>query len=153
MKEALTYFTPFTKEETLKVSKFIDSIENKTTCLHGDFHIGNFVMTDKNEVLFIDMGDFAYGDPRFDLACLYFNMYNPLEEAGPTLFHCEVPVLKKFWRDFIKHYYNLKSEDEIDNATEEIKKYAGLIIIYYAKRVRVEPWMNDLVHKFLIDKI
>ena len=148
-KKAIDKFTPFTKEEFKKTYEFVDNIPDVTTCLHGDFHPGNIIMTKDGDVLFIDMGDFAYGDPRFDLGCLYFNMHNPLPGAAQKVFHCEPEQLTVFWRDFIKHYYSLKTEKEIDEKTEEIKPYAGLVVIYYAARIRVETWMNDLVHDLM----
>lgn len=151
--KAINQFTPFTEEERKKALDYLNAVPDVTTCLHGDFHNGNIIMTDKGDVLFIDMGDFAYGDPRFDLACFYFNCYNPIEAAARNIYHCEPEVLKQFWRDFAKHYYNLKTEQAIDEVNEEMRKFSGIIVIYYAMRIRIEPWMNDLVHDWFLNKI
>lgn len=151
--KAIMNFTPFTSEERNKAMDFLESIPNVTTCLHGDYHIGNIIMTDKKDILFIDMGDFAYGDPRFDLACLFFNAYNPLKEAAPAIYHCSPETFQQFWRDFAKHYYHLNSVEEIDQVNEDIKPFAALVVIYYAMRIRVEPFMYPLVKEWLLDKI
>ena len=44
--------------------QFVRSVPEAITCLHGDMHIGN-VITDGMRDYWIDLGDFAYGNPLF----------------------------------------------------------------------------------------
>lgn len=37
------------------------------TIVHGDFHIGNIILTENDGITFIDMDDIRYGDPYIDL--------------------------------------------------------------------------------------
>lgn len=37
------------------------------TIVHGDFHIGNIILTEDDGITFIDMDDIRYGDPYIDL--------------------------------------------------------------------------------------
>ena len=50
--------------------RFLDTVPVQTTCLHGDLHIGN-IITDGERDLWIDVGDFAYGVPEWDLCMMY----------------------------------------------------------------------------------
>ena len=49
----------------------LDSIPSPKTCLHGDFHIGN-IITDGKKDYWIDLGDFAYGAPEWDLSMNFY---------------------------------------------------------------------------------
>lgn len=51
----------------LKIFKLLPTAN---TLVHGDFHPGN-VMDCNNELLFIDMGDFAIGHPLFDITHIF----------------------------------------------------------------------------------
>ena len=54
-----------------RINRFMDSIPSTPTCLHGDLHIGN-IITDGQRDLWIDVGDFAYGVPEWDLGMMYY---------------------------------------------------------------------------------
>ena len=65
----------FTEEEYVKIKNFMKDNENFDTCIHGDLHIGNVLLTEDNDVLFIDMADFSYGNPYFDVATFFVMAY------------------------------------------------------------------------------
>ncbi len=56
-----------TSEENEAIKKFINAIPDKTTFIHGDYHLGNIMLQD-GELMLIDIGEAGYGNPLFDLA-------------------------------------------------------------------------------------
>ena len=60
----------FPDELKRRFHRFIDTVPSTPTCLHGDLHIGN-IITDGSRDLWIDVGDFAYGVPEWDLGMMY----------------------------------------------------------------------------------
>ena len=75
----------FTTDQKTKIHDFIAAAPDTDTAIHGDLQFGNgiFVPENKNENLsthnsqlstkkyFIDLGDFCYGYPFFDLGMVY----------------------------------------------------------------------------------
>lgn len=124
----------FTEEEYVKIVNFIKENETATTCIHGDLHIGNVLLTEANDVLFIDMSDFSYGNPYFDVATLYTMAYILSDEKVMHLYHIDKKTMQKVWRLFVKEYYNISTEDEIKKLEDFIKRYVGVRIIQFANR-------------------
>lgn len=83
---ACRFMTP---EQSELCCQILDSIAERDTIIHGDFHTGN-VMVSGEELLLIDMADISYGHPIFDLAETYlcmillkdlFGFKNPEDQA------------------------------------------------------------------------
>ncbi len=111
-----------------KAFKLIDGIEKKNTCIHGDFQSGNFIMTDKEEFV-IDLGAIAYGNPDYDIACLYYFFHYFPSYVTDRLFHCEAKYLHDMWMSFIKYYYDTTNEKVLDEITKKNEKY-GLVCFF-----------------------
>ncbi|MBO4285946.1 MAG: HD domain-containing protein [Bacilli bacterium] len=124
----------FSDEEYLKVKEFITSHEGPTTCIHGDLHIGNVLLTPEGNTLFIDMADFSYGDPLYDVSVLYVMSHLLGEEQCQRLYHVSKAEMQNVWELFVKEYYNVSRETEIKAIEETIKPYAGVRIIQFANR-------------------
>ena len=58
------------EEYKQKALRFIDQVPDATTCVHGDMQVGN-IITDGKRTLWIDVGEFAYGVPEWDLSILF----------------------------------------------------------------------------------
>lgn len=56
-----------TAEETVALRKLIEAIPDRTTFVHGDYHMNNVMLHD-GELLLIDVGEAGYGHPLFDFA-------------------------------------------------------------------------------------
>ena len=106
-----------------KALKLLDGIEKKNTCIHGDFQTGNFIMTDTEEFV-IDLGAIAYGNPDYDIACLYYFFHYFPVYVTDRLFHCEQKYLDPMWRSFIKYYYDTTDEKVLDEISKKFAKYA-----------------------------
>ena len=124
----------FTDEEYLKVTKFIADHEGPITCIHGDLHIGNVLLTPQGDTLFIDMADFSYGDPLYDVSVLYVMSHLLGEEQCQRLYHISKEQMQNVWKLFVKEYFTVSKETEIQAIEEMIKPYAGVRIIQFANR-------------------
>ncbi|MBE6134109.1 MAG: HD domain-containing protein [Erysipelotrichaceae bacterium] len=143
----------FTDEEYVKTVNFIKEHGDKTTCIHGDLHIGNVLITDNNDVLFIDMADFAYGDPYFDVGILYVMTHLLSEEQMLRLYHNNKKTMEEVWVLFAKRYFDVTTEEEISAIEDFIKPYAGVRIIQFANRSKwKDGTMSNNVKKLLFHK-
>lgn len=143
-------FTGLTNEEKDKIKTFIDSVSDADTSLHGDFHFGNAIITEDNQKLFIDMADFAYGNPLFDLGTLYFVTHNDRDDHSEKLFHNTNAVLKEFYEHFMKYYWPEKKIEDID---ELVKPFAALTVIHFANKGVQHDWMVYYVRELLLKGI
>lgn len=146
-KRYVDLFQDLTVEEKGKIKAFIDSVEDRDTCLHGDFHFGNAIITSDNRKLFIDMSDFSYGNPLFDLGTMYFVTHNTLDDRAEKLFHSPRSVLLEFYEHFIHYYYPDKPLEEVDSM---LKPFAALTVIHFATKSKQQPWMSGYVRNYLL---
>ncbi|MBQ3313825.1 MAG: TIGR02172 family protein, partial [Prevotella sp.] len=74
------------EEYKQRVLLFLDTVPDTPRCLHGDLHIGN-IITDGQRDLWIDLGEFAYGVPEWDLALLWTMCHNMPGDRVEHIFH------------------------------------------------------------------
>ena len=113
----------FTDAQKEKIGEFIIKAPDADTAIHGDLQFGNAIFTEDRQY-FIDLGDFCYGHPYFDLGMVYLTCKLGDEEFTSEVFHMDKGTAARFWDAFAKGYFG---EDvplvEIEN---EILPYAGL---------------------------
>jgi len=141
------------EEEKSKILKWIKTIPDAETCIHGDFHTGNLIIKSDKSAYFIDMGDFGYGDPRFDLGDFCFNVNNPLEDNTKFYYHNDPDTLKKFFKLFIKKYYEIENDEEVEKTCEDMKRFGALTVIYYSVRIEPLEWMRPIIVEWLLNTI
>ena len=129
------------------VKKFIDDIPDTFNCLHGDYHIGNAILTKDNEKLFIDMGDLSYGHPYIDLGTLYFVCKDAPSETAFRLFHNDHEQMYSFFKCFINYYFDNKLT--LEEAEEMLRPYSALTVLLFASKSRQAPWMADHIRYLL----
>ena len=113
----------FTHTEKDKLARFILDVPETDTAIHGDLQFGNAIFAGDKRY-FIDLGDFCYGDPKFDLGMLY--LCCKLDE-GPFLeetFHMTRETAVRFWDAFVPAYFG--PDRPIADVEEEIRPFAGL---------------------------
>lgn len=125
--------TPEYKQRALA---FLDKIQEPSTCVHGDFHIGN-IITDGKRSLWIDIGQFGYGAPEWDLGWLWTMTHNLGDKKADFLLHLSQASLVSFWDAFLPAYLETADPAVIGNYTRKI-------LAYYAVRV---PFMFNLMNK------
>ena len=122
-----------TEEYKERALNFIDKAPDADTCLNGDLHIGN-VITDGQRDLWIDLGQFGYGEPEWDLGWMW-TLCNQMDgKRSDFILHVTPETLKAHWNIFITAY--LGTDDQA-----VIGQYTKRLMAYYAVRL---PYMLDL---------
>lgn len=93
---------------------FAQTIQDIKTCSHGDFNMGNLVLSGDKPV-WIDLDRFGYGDPMFDIGHLYqiCNVYAPMKQVQ-EIFHMTEKQLGLFWDAFAKAYTGQDDHTDFD---------------------------------------
>ncbi len=111
-----------TSEYRKRALAFLDKIQEPSTCVHGDFHIGN-IITDGNHTLWIDIGQFGYGETLVSFWDAFLPAY--LGTSAPT-------ALREYTRKILAYYavrvpfmFNLVHHDKFPE--EGCKSLIGLI--------------------------
>lgn len=144
--EAVGASRTFPDEIRENALEFIRSVPDATTCLHGDFHIGNaLVNPETGEEYWIDLADFAYGNPYFDLGMFYFVFKCNIPEIIKQLFHIDYDTMEKVWEVFCREYFQQSvTLEEVDRL---LAPYAGVYMIALGERDRYYPFMIEYVNK------
>lgn len=113
----------FTSDEKDKLSHFIEDVPNTDTAIHGDLQFSNAIFTEYQSY-YIDLGDFCYGNPLFDLGMVYLSCNLSDETFIKETFHMDKATAIKFWEAFALAYFG--KERSLKEIEEEIKPFAGL---------------------------
>ncbi|KWW28648.1 MAG: hypothetical protein AUK63_1823 [bacterium P3] len=114
--------------------RFLEAVPSVPTCLHGDLHIGN-IITDGKRDLWIDVGDFAYGVPEWDLSMMYYatNFMSP--ERADNIFHLDIPTLRAHWTAFAKAYWETESEEELKAHVRKLYPFIATKITFLVTKL------------------
>lgn len=138
IKETLLYFylekNLVSEEYKQRALNFLDNAPDADTCLHGDLHIGN-VITDGQRNLWIDLGQFCYGVPEWDLGWMWTICNRMDGKRSDFILHVTPEILKAHWNIFIAAY--LGTDDQA-----AIGQYTKRIMPFYAVKL---PYMYDLL--------
>lgn len=121
----------FVGRKTLStLETFAQRIPDATTCLHGDFQMGNLILSGERHY-WIDLDRFGYGDPMFDVGHLYMlcNVYSSMK-AVQGLFHVTRDQFHRFWDAFARAYTG--SADHADFDREAARFACFDVILRYA---------------------
>jgi len=113
----------FTTAEKNKIEKFIADVPDTDTAIHGDLQFSNAIFT-SDKRYFIDLGDFCYGYPLFDVGMLYLCCILDGEKYLLEYFHMDKPTAVKFWEHFAHAYFG--KDRSLKDIEEEIRPFAGL---------------------------
>ena len=107
-----------------KMRAFVQSIEDEKTCLHGDFQMGNLIISGDGKPYWIDLGWFSHGSPMFDIGHFFMTcqVYSQFP-AAQEIFHMSQEQLKNFWNAFAEAYTGNK---DISAFTALAGKFAPL---------------------------
>ena len=124
-----TAFFPSRKQQLLKaltkvqfvgrrrlatLTAFARSIPEPATCVHGDFQMGNLILS-ADRHYWIDLDRFGYGDPMFDIGHLFLvcNVYAPLRRVQ-EIFHMTPEQFRRFWDAFAREYTGQEDHADFD---------------------------------------
>ena len=114
------FFTPSEKD---RLARFIQDAPDTDTAIHGDLQFGNAIFADGKRY-FIDLGDFCYGYPLFDIGMVYSTAF--LSDAGfiREAFHMEQETSVRFWQAFAQFYFG--TDRPLRDIEAEVRPFAGL---------------------------
>lgn len=124
MLDANPHFTPYQKQ---KIHDFIASAPDADTAIHGDLQFSNGIFVEENGVrksYFIDLGDFCYGYPMFDVGMVYLCCCLNDESWTMEQYHMSNATAARFWDAFASEYFG--ADANMEEVMKEVKIYAGL---------------------------
>ena len=113
----------FTGDEKDKLGRFIDSVPDADTAIHGDLQYSNAIFAGDKRY-FIDLGDFCYGNPLFDVGMVYLCCVLSDEDFIRETFHMDKATAIRFWEYFAPAYFG--NDRSLQEIKEQIKPFAGL---------------------------
>ena len=141
VREWIDRLEQFPDELKYRFHRFIDTVPSTPTCLHGDLHIGN-IITDGQRDLWIDVGDFAYGVPEWDLGMMYYSTHFLSPERADGIFHLDNDTLRAHWDAFAPVYYGTDSREVLDAEVRKLHPYIA------AKLAFIISKLSDGKHAF-----
>ncbi|MCQ2263935.1 MAG: phosphotransferase [Bacteroidales bacterium] len=148
-RDLVTRTPHFSEDEKQRFAAFLETVDEKNTCIHGDLHIGNVITTGEVN-LFIDMADFGYGDPLFDLGLLYYMSHSESPERTMRLFHIDDATFLNFWHIFLRRYFNTNDASELAGIEARIKPFAALKMIHFGELSQhMSDWQKSFVRREL----
>ena len=121
-----------------RVLQFLDTVPDTPRCLHGDLHIGN-IITDGQRDLWIDLGEFAYGVPEWDLALLWTMCHNMPGDRVEHIFHITHDTMQAHWDIFFPAYLGTSDPQAIREATQRLLPYYAAKVPYIFHMVFNRP--------------
>ena len=121
-----------------RVLQFLDTVPDTPRCLHGDLHIGN-IITDGQRDLRIDLGEFAYGVPEWDLALLWTMCHNMPGDRVEHIFHITHDTMMAHWDIFFPAYLGTSDPQAIHEATQHLLPYYAAKVPYIFHMVFNRP--------------
>jgi uncharacterized protein (TIGR02172 family) len=114
---------------------FLERVPDTPNFLHGDLQIGN-IITDGYRTLWIDVGEFSYGAPEWDVCIMWIMSQRLDEKRADMLFHMTQEQFKEHWNIFLPAYLGTKDPQELGS-------YVKRIIPFYAVKV---PYVFDMAY-------
>ncbi len=113
----------FTAAEKDAIGRFIADAPDARTAIHGDLQYSNAIFAGDKRY-FIDLGDFCYGYPLFDVGMVYLCCCISDESFIQEVFHMPKSLAIRFWECFAPVYFGPHSS--LAEIEELIRPYAGL---------------------------
>jgi uncharacterized protein (TIGR02172 family) len=142
----------FNDEEKQRLHDFIAAQPDTDTAIHGDLQFSNGIFVDTPEGrkrYFIDLGDFCYGYPMFDLGMVYLCCC--LNDEAWTLeqYHMSNAVARRFWEAFAREYWG--PDADLDEVEQMVLPYAGLkVLIIERDAHRCLPEFHEVLKKTIL---
>ena len=143
------FFTPAEKE---KLHAFIAAQPDTDTAIHGDLQFSNGIFVEQNGVrtpYFIDLGDFCYGYPMFDLGMVYLCCCLNNEAWTMEQYHMSNAVARRFWDAFAREYFG--PDADLAEVEKMILPYAGLKVLIIERDTHFKlPEFHGVLEKTIL---
>ena len=120
----------FPDDQKQKIHDFIAAAPEADTAIHGDLQFSNGIFVEKDGVrtsYFIDLGDFCYGYPMFDLGMVYLCCKLNNEAWTMEQYHMSNATAARFWDAFAREYFG--PDADLDELEKTIRIYAALKVL------------------------
>jgi len=145
---AISASKDFDDAQKAKLHAWVDAAPDATTCLHGDMHIGNIIRAHGKDY-WIDLADFRYGHPYFDMGMLYFVcISNPSDAIADKLFHLTHAQMVRVWEVFVREYFG--PDADLAEVNRTIEPYAALYMIHFSNREAMLPHWRPVIYNTLL---
>lgn len=121
----------FTDREKDVLKERLLMLPTDSKCLHGDMTPSNVVHSPSDNYV-IDLGNLSYGNPLYDVAFFYYLVMFMPDDVVTSIFHFDMPTLKKCWAVYAKEYFGSNDLSEIEEYLKPYAKFAGLPILNIA---------------------
>lgn len=108
---------------------FLDIVPDTPACVHGDLQIGN-IITDGAHNRWIDVGEFAYGVPEWDLSLMWTICHNMDKTRADHLFHLTPEALTAHWNIFLPAYLGTSDPQELGVFTRRLLPFYAVKVPY-----------------------
>ena len=115
------------------MNQTLEETPDQPTCLHGDLHVGN-IITDGVRRVWIDVGDFSYGVPEWDICMMYFMCNLMSNERCVHLFHVGTDVLRRHWQYFVREYYGFTTQQACDEKEQSLRRLTATKLFFQSSK-------------------
>lgn len=133
-----------------KLKTFVESLADETTCVHGDFQMGNLIVSGEGTPFWIDLGWFNYGSPLFDLGHLYLlcNVYSQFQGLR-DITHMTQEQLLAFWDAFATAYSGSADHADFDARAAKFAPLDVCYLSYHNPHPEANQMFAHVVHSFV----
>jgi uncharacterized protein (TIGR02172 family) len=117
------------EEYKQRALRFLESVPEADTCVHGDLQIGN-IITDGKYNWWIDVGEFAYGVPEWDLGILFSMCHNIDKARADYLFHVTPETLTAHWNVFFPAYMGTTDPQTLGTFAKSLLPFQAVKVPY-----------------------
>lgn len=123
----------------------MEQIPDTPCCLHGDMQIGN-IITDGERDLWIDIGQFAYGAPEWDLSLCWRVCMIMDSDRTERLFHLSPEQMQQHWGIFACAYHGVAPQD-LGDVIRKYIPYAAVKIPYMYYITFHQPFAEEMARR------
>lgn len=135
--------TYYNEQEKQQLRDIIVNTPDTDTAIHGDLQFGN-ILDVAGKDYFIDLGEFAYGHPYFDLGMVLIVCVYNSKEFVESAFHMTLENAAEFWKYFVDEYFDGKLTP--DEATKLIRPYAAVKNLLIERNAKMKM---EMFHRLL----
>lgn len=134
-----------TQEKWQQFKDSVESIPDRLTMIHGDYHPGNIMVQESGDLVLIDVGDATTGHPVIELAAMmqpltlfegilsprqvmedFFAMKDLTDEKEQETLNFYKGTIR-YWRASLAAYIGTDNEAELERVEDELRVYSFLI--------------------------
>ena len=127
---------PFLPEDLYaKLCGFVDTIPDRNTIIHADFHMNNILICG-DELMLIDMDTLSTGDPIFELATVFvsYRQFPSIEPKAAYMLGIDVETAAKICDRVFELYLDGANEEKLCEAKHTAQLLGCIRIIDYVDR-------------------